>query len=256
MRHAALAASMIASLTVLAPFAHAQDAATKLAQDAIIVDTHIDAPGILMDKWADLGIEAKDREFDYPKSRTGGLDVAFMSIYTSPKQDADGSAWHVANQMIDGVEAAVQRNPGKFAILTSPRDVERLLQGGRVLLPGAFHVLRETKLPPLDLLRAHGVPMAVATDCNPGTSPLLSLRQAMQLACTHFRLTPEEALRGATINAARALGLDDRGMLRVGLRADIAYWRVDRPAALCYWLGGQLLAASFAGGRRLEPAFT
>ena len=135
MRHAALAASMIASLTVLAPFAHAQDAATKLAQDAIIVDTHIDAPGILMDTWADLGVEAKDREFDHPKSRAGGLDVAFMSICTSPKQDADGSAWHVANQMIDGVEALVQRHPGKFAILASPKDAARLIEGGRVLLP-------------------------------------------------------------------------------------------------------------------------
>ena len=135
MRHALLAASIFAVLSVLSPLAHAQDAATRLAQDAIIVDTHIDAPGILMDKWADLGVEAKDREFDYPRSRAGGLDVAFMSIYTSPKQDADNSAWHVANQMIDGVEALVQRNPGKFAILTSPRDVERLLAGGRVLLP-------------------------------------------------------------------------------------------------------------------------
>jgi len=135
MRHAPLAVSILAALVLLAPAAHAQDAATKLAQDAIIVDTHIDAPGILMDKWADLGVDAKDREFDYPRSRAGGLDVAFMSIYTSPKQDADGSAWHVANQMIDGVEAAVQRNPGKFAILTSPRDVARLLEGGRVLLP-------------------------------------------------------------------------------------------------------------------------
>ena len=120
-----------------------------------------------------------------------------------------------------------------------------------VLLPGAFHVLRETTLPPLELLRAHGVPMAVATDCNPGTSPLLSLRQAMQLACTHFKLTPVEALRGTTINAARALGLQDRGVLRVGLRADIAHWHVRQPAALCYWLGGQLLHASYAGGRRL-----
>ncbi|GHC07708.1 dipeptidase [Thermomonas carbonis] len=135
MRHAALAASILASLALAAPIAQAQDAAAKLAQDAIIVDTHIDAPGILMDTWADLGVEAKDREFDYPRSRAGGLDVAFMSIYTSPKQDADGSAWHVANQMIDGVEALVHRHPGKFAILTSPRDVSRLLEGGRVLLP-------------------------------------------------------------------------------------------------------------------------
>jgi len=135
MRHAALAASILVSLALAAPIAQAQDAATRLAQDAIIVDTHIDAPGILMDKWADLGVEAKDREFDHPKSRAGGLDVAFMSIYTSPKQDADGSAWQVANQMIDGVEALVQRHPGKFAILASPRDAARLIEGGRVLLP-------------------------------------------------------------------------------------------------------------------------
>src|SRR3546814_18987981 len=95
------------------------------------------------------------------------------------------------------------------------------------LRPGAFHVLRETKLPPLESLRAHGVPMAVATDCNPGTSPLLSLRQGMQLACIHFRLTPEEALRGATVHAAREPGCDDRGKLRVGTRAEIvrATWR-------------------------------
>jgi len=111
--------------------------------------------------------------------------------------------------------------------------------------------LRETKLPPLDLLRAHGVPMAVATDCNPGTSPLLSLRQAMQLACTHFRLAPEEALRGATVHAARALGLGDRGRLEVGQRADFVHWRIGQPADLCYWLGGQLAQAVYAGGRQL-----
>ncbi|GAB3389235.1 imidazolonepropionase [Lysobacter fragariae] len=117
-----------------------------------------------------------------------------------------------------------------------------------VLLSGAFHVLRETKLPPLDAFREHGVPMAVATDCNPGTAPLLSLRQAMQLACTHFRLTPEEALRGATVHAARALGLADRGVLRVGMRADFVHWNVGHPAELCYWLGGRLAHAVYAGG--------
>lgn len=120
-----------------------------------------------------------------------------------------------------------------------------------VLLPGAFHVLRETKPPPLDLLREHRVPMAVATDCNPGTSPLLSLRQAMQLACTHFKLTPEEALRGTTLNAAMALGLVDRGVLRVGARADFAVWDAARPAELCYWLGGGLAQGVFAAGRRI-----
>lgn len=137
---------------------------------------------------------------------------------------------------------------------TGDAGVRAMAEAGTVavLLPGAFHVLRETRLPPLDALRAHGVPMAVATDCNPGTSPLLSLRQAMQLACTHFRLTPEEALRGATVNAARALGLHDRGVLRVGMRADFVHWTIGHPAELCYWLGGALAAAVYAGGREPE----
>ena len=121
-----------------------------------------------------------------------------------------------------------------------------------VLLPGAFHCLRETKLPPIDAFRAHGVAMAVATDCNPGTAPLLSLRQAMSLACTHFRLTPEEALRGATVHAARALGLHDRGALRIGLRADFVHWRIRRPAELCYWLGGELADTVFIAGKPIS----
>jgi len=117
-----------------------------------------------------------------------------------------------------------------------------------VLLPGAFYALRETKLPPIDLLRQHGVPMAIATDCNPGTSPLLSLRLAAGMACTLFRLTPEEALRGVTVNAARALGLHDRGTLAPGQRADLAIWNVREPAALCYWIGGALARAVLVGG--------
>ena len=136
---------------------------------------------------------------------------------------------------------------------SSEAGVKAMAQAGTVavLLPGAFHVLRETRLPPLDVLRAHGVPMAVATDCNPGTSPLLSLRQAMQLACTLFRMTPEEALRGATVNAARALGMDDRGVLRPGMRADFVHWNVGQPAELCYWLGGQLATSIHAAGSRV-----
>ncbi len=121
-----------------------------------------------------------------------------------------------------------------------------------VLLPGAFLCLRETRLPPIDAFRQHGVPMALATDCNPGTSPLLSLRLAMNLACTLFRLTPEEALRGATKQAARALGLSDRGTLAVGQRADFVRWRVKRPAELSYWLGGQLAHSVYCEGRRVD----
>lgn len=122
-----------------------------------------------------------------------------------------------------------------------------------VLLPGAFYALRETRLPPIDALRAAGVPMAVATDCNPGTSPLLSLRLAAGMACTLFRLTPEEALKGVTVHAARALGLPDRGTLAVGQRADLAVWNVGEPAELCYWIGGALLRESWIGGRRRAP---
>jgi imidazolonepropionase len=120
-----------------------------------------------------------------------------------------------------------------------------------VLLPGAFYALRETKLPPIALLREHAVPIAIATDCNPGTSPLLSLRLAAGMACTLFRLTPEEALRGVTVNAARALGLHDRGTLAVGQRADLVVWRAKLPAELCYWIGGQLVREVYVGGELL-----
>lgn len=106
-----------------------------------------------------------------------------------------------------------------------------------VLLPGAFYFLRETKLPPVELLRRHGVPMAISTDCNPGSSPCTSLLLMLNMACTLLRLTPEEALAGATRHAAQALGLRDRGMLAAGLRADFVLWGVERPAQLSYAFG-------------------
>ncbi len=107
-----------------------------------------------------------------------------------------------------------------------------------VLLPGAFYALRETRRPPVDLLRTHGVPMAVATDCNPGTSPTLSPTLMMSMACTLFGLTPEEALAGMTRHAAAALGLQDEvGTISAGKAADLCVWRIGRPAELCYWVG-------------------
>ncbi len=119
-----------------------------------------------------------------------------------------------------------------------------------VLLPGAFYFLRESQKPPVDLLRKHKVPMAVATDCNPGTSPTLSLRLMMNMVCTLFGLTPDEALQGVTINAAKALGLDQElGSLEFGKTASVALWDTDNPAALCYWLGGNLLEALYLEGQ-------
>lgn len=118
-----------------------------------------------------------------------------------------------------------------------------------VLLPGAYLMLRETTPPPVDLFRRHGVRMAVATDCNPGTSPVASMTAALNLACVQFRLTPEEALTGATRHAAAALGLSDRiGTLESGKAADLAVWDVERPAELAYWLGAPLLHQRWIGG--------
>lgn len=138
MRHLISTCCLCLALSLPAFAADAPPAAVALARDAVLVDTHIDAPGQLIKKWADLGQAAPDREFDYPRARAGGLDVAFMSIYTSAGQDDDGSAWQVANTMIDAMQALAARHPDKFAILTSPRDVDRLLDNGadgRVLLP-------------------------------------------------------------------------------------------------------------------------
>jgi imidazolonepropionase len=107
-----------------------------------------------------------------------------------------------------------------------------------VLLPGSFYALHETRTPPVQLLRDHGVRMAVATDCNPGTSPLLSPTLAMNMACTLFGLTPEEALTGMTINAAHALGLEKEiGSIAPGRAADLAVWRLESLAELGYWIG-------------------
>jgi imidazolonepropionase len=119
-----------------------------------------------------------------------------------------------------------------------------------VLLPGAFYFLRETQAPPIAALRAAGVKMAVAGDCNPGTSPMTSPLMALNMACTLFRLTPEEALAGMTREGARALGLlDDVGTLEVGKAADFAIWDVKTPAELSYWLGAPLLRERVFAGR-------
>ena len=133
----------------------------------------------------------------------------------------------------------------------APEDAPLLADKGvvAVLLPGAFYALRETRLPPMDALREAGVAMALATDCNPGSSPLSSLRLAMNMGCTLFRMTAEEALAGATRNGAKALGLEaEYGTIEPGKRADLAVWDVSHPDYLSYWIGGRLLRGRITAG--------
>jgi len=136
----------------------------------------------------------------------------------------------------------------------SEEGVKALVQAGTVavLLPGAFYFLRETKLPPVDLLRQYSIPIAIASDCNPGTSPITSLTLVMNMACVLFRLTPEEALLGVTLQAAKALGINaDYGSLEIGKQADLAVWDVTHPAELAYYAGLNPLEQLVKGGEIL-----
>jgi imidazolonepropionase len=117
-----------------------------------------------------------------------------------------------------------------------------------VLLPGAYYFLRETRLPPVQALRDLSVPIAIATDHNPGSSPVLSLLLMLNMACTLFRMTPEEAWHGITVHAARALGLRDRGALRSGLRADFVVWDAAHPREMAYRFGHNPCRRVFVGG--------
>ena len=132
----------------------------------------------------------------------------------------------------------------------SPTGIAAMAAAGTIatILPGAFYTLRETQSPPIAALRAAGVAMAVATDCNPGSSPMTSLPLAMNMACTLFRLTPLEALQGTTVNAARALGLPTLGTLTAGMRADLCLWDARHPAELSYRIGSTPLHKRIYGG--------
>ena len=177
----------------------------------------------------------------FERARKLGLPV---KLHADQLSDLGGAA----------LAAAFQGLSADHLECTDEAGVAAMARAGTVavLLPGSFYALRETRMPPIAAFREHGVPMAVATDLNPGTSPLRSLRLAINMACTLFRLTPEDALRGVTVNAARALGLRDRGMLAVGQRADMVVWNACKPAELAYWIGGALAARVFAGGAELE----
>ncbi|CAG0950999.1 imidazolonepropionase [Burkholderiales bacterium] len=159
-----------------------------------------------------------------------------------------------AEQLSDQDGAALAAEHGALSAdhleWLSPRGIDAMAAAGTVavLLPGAYYALRETRMPPVDALRARGVPMAVATDCNPGTSPTTSPLLMLNMACTLFRLTPQEALAGMTHVAARALGLADRGRLRAGMRADVAVYAIGEPAELAWRFGGNPCLGTLRAG--------
>ena len=163
-----------------------------------------------------------------------------------------------ADQLSDGDGAALAASYSALSAdhleYSSPEGIAAMAAAGTaaVLLPGAFLTLNETQQPPVAALREHGVPIAIATDCNPGTSPLTSMREAMALASRLFRLTPRECVAGATREAALALGIEDRGIIHPGMRADLAVWDIDHPRDLAYWLGRNSLEHLFIAGRSVS----
>jgi imidazolonepropionase len=186
-----------------------------------------------------IGFTTEEVDYVFAAARENGLDVKLHAEQLSNLHGAALAARFKALsadhlEYLDAAGIAEMARAGTVA----------------VLLPGAFYFLREKQLPPVDALRAAGVKMAVAGDCNPGTSPMTSPLIALSMACTLFRLTPEEALAGMTREGARALGLlDDLGTLDVGKAADLAVWDVKTPADLSYWLGAPLLLQRVFAGR-------
>ncbi len=193
-----------------------------------------DAVDVFCDEIAFSPIEARRV---LAAARALGLPV---KIHADQLTDCGGAALAAAN-------GALSADHLEYA---SRAGIAAMAEAGTVavILPGAYYFLREERAPPIALLREYGVPIALASDANPGTSPLASLTTAMNMACVLFGLTPPEALAATTRNGARALGLSDRGELRVGMRCDLALWDVASPAELCYWLGRPLCAGTVVAG--------
>jgi imidazolonepropionase len=177
-------------------------------------------------------------------------------VFIAAKQHGLGIKAHV-EQLSDLKGAKLAADFGAWSVdhieYLDPSDVSALKEADTVavLLPGAFYFLNETKKPPVAALREHNVPMAVATDLNPGSSPLASLLTAMNMASVLFGLTPEEALRGTTINAAKALGLENKGTIKQGMDADLCLWDIEHPSELVYGINQNRPCAIWLGGRHV-----
>ncbi|MCX7219454.1 MAG: imidazolonepropionase [Burkholderiales bacterium] len=206
---------------------------------ALVAEGLVDAVDAFCEK---IGFSAAQTERVFQAAHRHGLPV---KLHAEQLSDQGGAALTARYQGWSADHLEYLSQEGVYAMQAGATVA--------VLLPGAYYFLRETKLPPIAALREAGVPMAVATDSNPGTSPMTSLLLAMNMACTLFRLTPLEALQGVTRHAARALGLQDQvGTLEIGKCADFALWAIQRPADLAYAIGANPCVASVFAGR-LRP---
>ncbi len=186
-----------------------------------------------------IGFTAEEVDYVFSAARANGLQV---KLHAEQLSNQNGAALAARYQALSADHLEYLDDAGIAAMAANGTVA--------VLLPGAFYFLREKQLPPIDAMRRARVAMAVASDCNPGTSPMTSPLAALNMACTIFRLTPEEALAGITREGARALGMqDDAGTLEEGKACDLAVWNVNSPAELCYWLGAPLLRERVLAGR-------
>ena len=212
----------------------------QLVADVMIPAVAVAGAADAVDAYFDtIGFTSEECDYVFSAARRAGLQVKLHAEQLSNQQ---GAALAASYRALSADHLEYLDDDGVAAMAAAGTVA--------VLLPGAFYFLRETKLPPVQKLRDAGVKMAVAGDCNPGTSPLVSPLLALNMACTLFRLTPEEALAGMTREGARALGmLDEIGTLEVGKAADFALWDVKAPGELCYWIGAPLLRERVFGGR-------
>lgn len=203
---------------------------------ALVAERLVDAVDVFCEK---IGFSSAQTERVFQAAQAFGLPV---KLHAEQLSDQGGAA----------LTARYQGLSADHLEYLSDAGITAMAQHGTVavLLPGAFYFLRETKLPPIAALREAGVAIAIATDCNPGTSPMTSLLLTMNMACTLFRMTPLEALQGVTCHAARALGMAEQiGTLELGKQADFALWTIDRPADLAYHIGANPCVSTLFSGQ-------